>query len=158
MQRGREKKRMSEIFWAAAYCVLGIFFAIVVAGGLFAFITTIGVITRLAAGTKTAKYVMLYETMVILGASVFNAIDLFKLESRFLWNQPVAVSLFWCFYGGFAGIFTGCLAAALAEVVQVLPVFAKRIRLKTGLPYIVAAFAAGKGFGAWYQLVFGAGK
>ena len=34
---------------------------ILVAGGLFAFLALIGVVTRLAAGTKTAKFLMFYE-------------------------------------------------------------------------------------------------
>lgn len=149
---------MSEILLMLLYLVIGITSAIVVAGGLFAFITTIGVITRLAAGTKSARYLMLYETMVILGASLFNAYDLFKFGPEILWNNTVGTFLFRSGYGLFSGVFTGCLAAALAEVVQVLPVFAKRIKLKFGMPYVMAAFAIGKGIGAWYQLVYGAGK
>lgn len=149
---------MSELCVSAFYCVLGLAFAIVVAGGLFAFISTVGVITRLAAGTKTAKYVMLYETMVILGASLFNVYDLFRVETAAVLPTGLLIRLFRGSYGLFSGIFTGCLAAALAEVVQVIPVFAKRVRLKFGMPYVMAAFAVGKGFGTWYQLVYGAGK
>lgn len=149
---------MSEILWAGIYCVLGIVFAIVVAGGLFAFITTVGVITRLAAGTRSAQYVMLYETMVILGASLFNAYDLFRFAPEILRNKTVCTVLLRSGYGLFSGVFTGCLAAALAEVVQVIPVFAKRVRMKFGMPVVMACFAVGKGVGAWYQLVYGAGK
>ena len=46
----------------------------------------------------------------------------------------------------------------VAEVVNVIPVMTRRIRLKVGLPYIVLAFAVGKGVGAWYQLLYAAGK
>lgn len=142
---------MSEIFRTILYCFAGISFGIAVAGGLFAFITTIGVVTRLAAGTKTAKYVMLYESVAVFGLTLANIFDLFGLEFS-------CGTLFRGAYGWFSGIFVGCLAAALAEVVRVLPVFAKRIKLRVGMSLIVVAFALGKGLGAWYQLILGAGK
>lgn len=142
---------MSDIIRTVSYYILGLSFGVAVAAGLFAFLTTVGVVTRLVAGTKTAKYMMLYETVAIFGVAVANAVDLFqfRLPDGVLWRSA----------GGlFSGIFVGCLAAALAEVVNVLPVMTKRIKLKVGLPYIVLAFALGKGFGAWYQLILGAGK
>ncbi|MGN1084956.1 MAG: stage V sporulation protein AB [Lachnospiraceae bacterium] len=142
---------MSEILRAAVYCPIGIFFGIAVAAGLFAFITTVGVVTRLAAGTKTAKYTMLYESVAVFGITLANLFDLFQIE---LFCGTLCRTAF----GWFSGIFVGCLAAALAEVVRVLPVFAKRIKLQVGMPLVVVAFAVGKGFGAWYQLVLGAGK
>ncbi len=141
---------MSEAVRTILYYVTGIFFGAAVAAGLFAFITTVGVVTRLAAGTKTAKYVMLYETVAIVGTTVANAIDLFQ------W--PFSAGVFTRIVCGlFFGIFVGCLAAALAEVVNVFPVMARRIKLKVGIPLLVVAFALGKSFGAWYQLIFGAG-
>lgn len=142
---------MSDLFRTGIYCSIGVFFGIAVAAGLFAFITTVGVVTRLAAGTKTAKYVMLYESVAVFGVTLSNVFDLFRMELS-------CGTLFRSAYGLFSGIFVGCLAAALAEVVRVLPVFAKRIKLRVGIPLVVMAFAIGKGFGAWYQLILGAGK
>lgn len=142
---------MSEILRTVIYCFIGISFGVAVAAGLFAFITTVGVVTRLAAGTKTAKYIMLYESVAVFGLTLSNIFDLFQVELA-------CGTFFRSAYGWFAGIFAGCLAAALAEVVRVLPVFAKRISLKVGMPLVVMAFAIGKGFGAWYQLILGAGK
>lgn len=133
------------------YYVLGISFGVAVAAGLFAFLVTVGVMTRLAAGTKTAKYMMLYESVAIVGVTLANAVDMFQYS---LADGILLRSL--C--GLFCGVFVGCLAAALAEVVNVFPVMTRRIKLRVGMAYIVLAFAAGKGFGAWYQLVFAAGK
>ena len=133
------------------YYFAGISFGVAVAAGLFAFITTVGVVTRLAAGTKTAKHVMLYETVAIFGVTLANGVDLFQ------WQIPGG-AVFRIACGLFSGVFVGCLAAALAEVVNVFPVMTRRIKLKVGMAYIVLVFALGKGFGAWYQLIFGAGK
>lgn len=142
---------MSEPIRTLVYYALGISFGVAVAAGLFAFLVTVGVPTRLAAGTKTAKYSMLYESVAIVGVTVANVVDLFqfRLPDGMLWRLACGLS---------CGVFVGCLAAALAEVVNVLPVMARRIKLKVGLPYIVLAFAIGKGFGAWYQLIRAAGK
>lgn len=142
---------MSDGLQTVLYYVFGISFGVAVAAGLFAFITTVGVVTRLAAGTKTAKYVMLYETIAILGTTIGNAIDLFRIPFAGGVVLRSACGLFF-------GVFVGCLAAALAEVVNVFPVMVRRIKLKVGLPYLVVAFALGKGFGAWYHLIFGATK
>jgi len=142
---------MSEPIRSIVYYALGITFGVAVAAGLFAFLVTVGVLTRLAAGTKTAKHVMLYETVAIIGVTVANAVDLFQVP---LWDG----TLWRIACGLFCGIFVGCLAAALAEVVNVIPVMTRRIKLKVGLPYIVLAFAVGKGVGAWYQLLYAAGK
>ncbi len=142
---------MPEGIRVVGYYALGIMFGAAVAAGLFAFITTVGVVTRLAAGTKTAKRVMLYETVAIVAVTLANGVDLFQ------WNLPdVLPARVIC--GLFSGVFTGCLAAALAEIVNVFPVMTRRLRLIKGMPYLVLAFALGKGAGAWYQLIFGAGK
>lgn len=142
---------MSEWVRTILYYGVGISFGAAVAAGLFAFITTVGVVTRLAAGTKTAKHVMLYETIAIIGVTTANLIDLFQLEFA---GGVVLRAV--C--GLFFGVFVGCLAAALAEVVNVFPVMTKRIKLTVGMAYLVLAFALGKGFGAWYHLILGAGK
>ena len=142
---------MSDGIISVLYYVGGIFFGVAVAAGLFAFITTVGVVTRLAAGTKTARYLMLYETLAIVGMTLANGFDFFG------WRLPLGV-IFRGTCGVFTGVFVGCLAAALAEVVNVFPVMTRRIKLKVGMPYLVVAFALGKGIGAWYELILGAGK
>lgn len=142
---------MSDVVRVIIYYLVGISFGVAVAAGLFAFITTVGVVTRLAAGTKTAKHLMLYETVAIIGVALANGFDLFQ------WQIPCGdICRIAC--GLFSGVFVGCLAAALAEVVNVFPVMTRRIKLKVGMPYLVSAFALGKGFGAWYELILGAGK
>ncbi len=142
---------MSEPVRTIVYYLVGISFGTAVAAGLFAFITTIGVVTRLAAGTKTAKYVTLYETIAIFGVTLANGMDLFQ------WSITLG-DLFRIVCGLFFGVFVGCLAAALAEVVNVFPVMTRRIKLTVGMPFLVLAFALGKGFGAWYHLILSAGK
>lgn len=142
---------MSDWIRTMVYYGVGISFGVAVAAGLFAFITTVGVVTRLAAGTKTAKHVMLYESIAIVGVTAANLVDLFQL-------QFAGGVIFRVLCGLFSGVFVGCLAAALAEVVNVFPVMTRRIKLTVGMAWLVLAFALGKGFGAWYHLIIGNGK
>jgi len=142
---------MSDGIRTILYYLTGVAFGAAVAAGLFAFITTVGVVTRLVAGTKTAKHIMLYETIATFGVTMANGFDLFQ------WAVPCGmICRILC--GLFSGVFVGCLAAALAEVVNVFPVMTRRIKLRVGMPCLMLAFALGKGFGAWYHLILGAGK
>lgn len=128
------------------FCFLGISGGIAVAGGLFAFLTVVGVVTRLAVGTKTAKSVALYEDISLFGLTFGNLAYLFLHDIRI--GIPGLL-----LFGLGAGIFVGCLAAALAELVNVVPVMVKRVRLTCGMSVIMTAFALGKLAGSLYQLM-----
>ncbi|BBF41328.1 stage V sporulation protein AB [Lachnospiraceae bacterium KM106-2] len=125
--------------------IIGLAGAFSVAGGAFSFVTMIGVIPRLAAKTKTIKYMQHYETAVILGGVLSNFMFVFQMR------VPLgAIGLI--VYGGFTGAYVGCLSIAIAEVLNVIPIIAQRARLQIGISIIVVAFGLGKGFGAFYQL------
>lgn len=127
--------------------IIGLASGFAIAGGTFAFITWLGIINRLAAKTKTASYILIYEDMVVLGAGIGNILYLFKP------TIPLGLGGL-ILYGLFSGIFTGCLAVALAEVIQTFPVFAKRAKIKIGIPYILSSLAIGKGIGTLIQAFF----
>lgn len=130
----------------AIYVVIGLCGGLLVAGGLFAFLALIGVVTRLAAGTTTAKYITFYEDMSLLGCVGGNLLFLYGF------SLPLG-NIFLGLYGIGAGVFTGCLAAALAEVVNMMPVLSERIHLKKGLAGIMAMFAFGKLAGSLFGLL-----
>lgn len=126
--------------------IIGISSGFIVAGGIFAFITMIGIIPRLASRTKTATHIKSYENAIFYGAVLANIFYIYEIM------VPVGL-LGLATIGIFSGIFVGCLALALAEVLDVIPIFSMRIRLKRGIPFIIASLALGKLFGAWYQMV-----
>lgn len=126
--------------------VIGLCGGLFVAGGLFAFLVLTGIIIRLAAGTKTAKYMRFYESMALLGCASGN------IQFLFMPELPVGSAVLWL-YGLGSGIFTGCLAAALAEVVNVLPVLSERVALKKGMAGIMFLFAVGKLAGSLFGLL-----
>lgn len=130
----------------AILIVIGIAGGFVVGGGVFAFITMIGVIPRLADRTKTAVKIYQYETAIIWGGTLGNIVSLFSFRI------PLGVP-FLAATGLFFGIYVGCLAVALAEVLKVIPIFIERLKLQKGLKWIILSVALGKGTAAVYQLI-----
>lgn len=111
-------------------------------GGMFALLTKVGIITRMIAVSKTADKIVYYERLIILGGTLGNIVSVF--------NTPLYGGTFFLLvYGGMAGVFTGSLAMSLAESVNAIPVFMRKLRLDTGLRWIVSAFAFGKMTGSF---------
>lgn len=125
--------------------VIGIASGGLVAAGMFAFVTMIGVVSRMTAETKTVKNVMLYEDMVVLGAAVGNVLFFYSISLR----AGMLGAVLQAFFGFFSGVYVGCLSIALAEMLNVVPIFAKRAKLKRGLTAFVLTFAFGKLAGAF---------
>ncbi|WP_343210573.1 stage V sporulation protein AB [Anaerolentibacter hominis] len=126
--------------------VVGLAAGTAVSAGVFSFITMIGIIPRLAAKTKTANRGMLYEDMIILGGTIGNIVSIFQFK------VPIGIPGLIC-YGFFSGVFVGCLAVALAEVLRVIPVLITRVKLRYGLPMVLISIAIGKMLGSIYQLI-----
>ena len=138
---------MNNFLANAIIAFIGFSAGAIIAGGLFAFIAMVGVVTRLIARTRTAKTITFYEDLVILGATLGNLFYLFD------YSLPVGtVGL--VVFGTFSGIFVGCLAVALAETVNAIPVFAHRVKLQKGMSFLVLSMALGKSLGTLYQLYF----
>ncbi len=118
-----------------------------VAAGTFAFLIMLGVIPRMIGKTKTAGQILLYENMIVLGGIGGNLLSVF-LDIRL----PLGV-VFLYIYGICAGIFVGCIAVALAEVLKSFPIMFRRVKVNEGLNYIIFFMAAGKLAGSfWYFL------
>lgn len=118
------------------------------AGGFFALIIALGIISRFAHQTRTAGAIRLYEDMVALGGILGTFWYLYE------WKLPMGYP--WLvLYGSFGGIFVGAWAMALTEVIDTIPVFMRRIYLRKGLVAAVWALALGHSFGAlvYYYIV-----
>ncbi len=121
--------------------VIGISSGMIVAGGLFSFITGLGVISDFADRTHTGEHVLLYEDAVSVGGILGNIFFLFQMSVPGAgWFLPV--------FGLLAGIFTGCWAMALAEMLEVFPIFVRRIKLLRCIPWAILGTAIGKGVGS----------
>lgn len=113
----------------------------VISAAVFALIASTGVITRMAGKTHTAKHVRTYETAVVIGGILWNVIWVFSV--RIPLKAEIYQSL--QFVMSFAqGIFVGCLAVSLAEALNATAIFARRVKLKVGLSFVILAVAVGK--------------
>lgn len=128
--------------------IIGISSGFAVAGGMFAFLIALGVVSRFAGKTHTAKYIMYYEDAAAIGGIFGNLVSIYQF--------PVPVGMAGVVsFGLFSGIFTGAWAMALTEIVDAVPIFSRRIRLKTGLPWIILSMALGRTAGALVYAYFG---
>lgn len=114
----------------------------VVAGGVFALITSVGLMARLAGKTHTGRYAKVYESCVALGGTFGN------LWSLYQFRVPIG-GWFLAVCGLSFGVYVGVLVMSLAESLNVTAIFTRRIRLSKGIPWIILGIALGKGLGAW---------
>lgn len=128
-------------------CIMGFSFGLLVSAGVFTVLFVVGLVPRFAGKTNTARYELLYEECIIFGSVIACILSVFPVEGS-LERLMIHVSfLGWLLLvaiGIFAGIFVGCLAIALAEVLDGIPIFARRIKLKKGLDIAIFSVAIGK--------------
>jgi stage V sporulation protein AB len=117
--------------------LIGLGGGVVISGAVFAFIAIIGVVPRLAQKTSTESYIKLYEEMIILGG-IFGCVNI-SFDYSIRLNPLMVIYISICI-----GIFYGCLAMCLAEVLDVLPILARRTRLQKGMKIFILSMALGK--------------
>lgn len=113
----------------------------VVAAGIYAFITILGLVPRLAARTHTARQIQRYENWIILGSAFGNLVNLFHPS---LPGGMILLTL----WGFFSGVFVGCLVMSLAETLDTVPTINRRIRLSVGIQYVITGIGVGKMIGS----------
>lgn len=127
--------------------IVGLSSGFAVAGGMFAFLIALGVVSRFAGKTHTAKYILYYEDAAAIGGILGNLVSIYAF--------PVPVGMAGVVsFGLFSGIFTGAWAMALTEIVDTIPIFSRRIRLKSGLPWLILSMALGRTAGALVYAYF----
>jgi len=128
--------------------VIGLSAGLIVAGGLFAFIASLGVVSDIADRTHTGSKILLYEDATTLGGIVGNLVFIYQINlPGGVWLQVVL--------GLFVGIFVGCWALSLAETLNVFPIFIRRVKLVRCIPYIILGIAIGKGIGSLIYFFLG---
>lgn len=130
---------MKEIFLG----FVGLASGAAISAGVFSFIISIGVVPRIIGKSRTAADIIVYENAVLLGGTFGNLFSLFS------WQLHLGIWLVVVF-GLSAGIFTGCLAVALAEILNTFPIMFRRFGIKEGLSWLLFSMALGKSVGALY--------
>ena len=127
--------------------IIGLAGGAVVGGGFVAFITVLDIVPRLAQVTRTPQMIANYEYSLGLGVLIFTWVDFRSLSL----SLP---GVFTIFIGLCMGIFVGLLAAALTEVVNVIPITARRLNMQAYLVYFLMAMALGKVTGSIVEWLF----
>ena len=139
--------------------VVGLSAGLLISFGVFTVLFVIGLIPRFAGKTGTGNKLIWYEESVIWGATVGGGFSLFQkwLEiQRYLGEIGSLLLLTVC--GFFAGVFVGCLALAIGEMLNTIPIFTRRIGFRHGLGFAVTGMAVGKFVGSLYYFFYGFGN
>ena len=121
--------------------VTGLCSGLAVVGGLFALIIALGVVADFADRTHTARYILWYEDAVAAGGILGNLMSVYAI------SLPLG-SLGAGVFGIFAGVFVGAWAMALTEIINIIPIFARRLDLRRGLELLVLSMALGRTIGS----------
>ena len=127
--------------------IFGISSGAIVSGGVFAFITALGIVPKMAKKTKTQSSIIKYENFIILGG-LFGCLTM-------VFDFSLPIGLFSIIIFLLNGVFVGTLALCLAEVLDVLPILNARLNVKKGLTYFVFAIAFGKITGSLIYFIKG---
>lgn len=139
--------------------VIGVSAGLIVSAGVFTVLISVGLIPRFAGKMHVANKVFVLEESVIWGTLIGSFLSVYsewgklgyyvRLHEIFgasategVWN--LIGTLIQIVFGLFAGIFVGCLALAIAEMLNTIPIFARRIGFRHGLGIAILAVALGK--------------
>ena len=142
---------LRHIFMAGLATACGI----AVSAGTFAFLLVIGVIPRMIKRCNFGERILMVENTVILGVltgAVFSVME-WKAQLPYPWLAHVILGA----YGTAAGIFVGCTAVALAEILNTFPILFRRLYINRGLSGVMIVMALGKMAGSFYYFFFGYG-
>ncbi len=135
--------------------IIGISSGIMVSAGVFTVLFVVGLVPRFAGRTDTARCELFYEECLIFGAVLADVLSVFPIKGSLGGGPHVLWTVLLILIGIFAGIFVGCLSIALAEVLDGIPIFARRVKLKMGVSIAVLAVALGKIAGSLVYFVNG---
>ncbi len=139
--------------------ILGFFCGLMVSGGVFTALLALGLVPRFAGKTHTADHILTYESAVVSGCVVGGLTGVLQVKdflSAFLYKITFFQTGFWQIIvnvlvssGGFlSGCFVGCVALAIAEMLDSIPIFARRIGFRRGVGVAVLVVAIGKVVGS----------
>jgi stage V sporulation protein AB len=136
----------SAVLEALVVAFLGLAGGVAVGSGTVAFLMVLDVIPRLTQLTRSYMYIQWYEIAVVAGSLFFTFADFYSWRLSLF---PLGTAVI----GLFMGCFIGLLAAALTEVVNVIPILAKRVGIGSYITWLLLAMMLGKVFGSLFEWI-----
>lgn len=124
--------------------MLGLAGGIAVGTSLVALITVLDILPRLSQLARSSNVIHAYEVALVSGSLVFTFAHFFE------WTYRLS-TLFVVLIGGLQGMFMGLLAASLIEVLNVIPIISKRLRIQHSLGILLIAVVLGKISGSLFD-------
>lgn len=148
MEKGEKRRRKMGDTLAA---VTGFSSGFIVAGGVVALMVGLGIITRFIGISHTAAHIRASENAILLGTIVGTILTVYEVSLPIgSWVLVIA--------GLFMGAFVGGWIMALAEIVNVFPVYCRRLGITKGTSWIVIFLAVGKTLGSLFHFYMRWGK
>ena len=136
--------------------MIGLCSGLGVAAGTFAFFLVIRVLPRMIQKAKLNHKVIFIENVVIRGILFGTVLSLFTWRKKWLFALFGKTLL--SIYGLSAGIFAGCIAVALAEILDTFPIFFRRLKIQAHLAEgLLFVMALGKMAGSLFYFLAGYG-
>jgi stage V sporulation protein AB len=128
---------VNEWLGGAAVAVIGLAGGIAVGSAFVALLTVLDLVPRLVQLARANRRSGVFESAIVAGVLYWTCADLFGFGLRL----PAALLVI---PAVFQGVFVGMLAAALTEVLNVIPILAKRLKLDPYLFALLMAMVLGK--------------
>lgn len=146
-KRQKRRRKMGDTLAA----VTGFSSGFIVAGGVVALMVGLGIITRFIGISHTAAHIRAGENAILFGTVVGTILTVYEVSLPFgSWVLAIA--------GVFMGTFVGGWIMALAEIVNVFPVYCRRLGITKGTSWIVIFLAIGKMLGSLFHFYMRWGK
>jgi stage V sporulation protein AB len=134
-------------------------FGAISSAGVFTVLVSVGLIPRFAGRFHIAKHIRFLEEMVVFGTISGAFVSIFtryvEIGDFIMGNQllngetwRIIGGILIAIYGIFAGMFVGCLALAIAEMLNSIPIFARRTGFREGIGIVIIFIAVGKLIGS----------
>ncbi|WP_036709832.1 stage V sporulation protein AB [Paenibacillus pinihumi] len=137
---------MVDLLLSLFVALLGLAGGIAVGSGMVALLVVFDLIPRLAQLARAYKKSIWFETALVAGSVYWSLADFLDWKLFLPLNHIPMAGM-----GLLDGIFIGMLAAALTEVMNVLPILAKRLHLGGFIHALVMAMVLGKVLGSLFD-------
>ena len=145
-----------------AFC--GLSFGLLSSAGVFTVFSAVGLVPRFAGKTHSAKEILLYENMIEAGTIIGGVMSIWpeRVEQVLIGLENlVRPTLFFqitrvsgqLVFGLFSGMFVGCFALSIAEMLDSIPIFTRRISFRHGIGLVILSVAIGKVCGSLLYFV-----
>lgn len=128
---------MAEALQGFILGIVGLAGGFAVGSAFVALLIVLDLIPRLVQITRAYRRSAVFESGILLGALYWSCSDLFDWSFRLPPKLLILPAIF-------QGLFVGMFAAALTEVLNVIPIVSKRFKLKPYLLPLLMAMVLGK--------------